>query len=445
MDDQLDEDDVELDVDVDDPLAMLEEVVEDHNTEIIARTSNPVASNRRRLCIALPLDEGLLQRLSIGRDEEQESEKELIDPPPPGVFSHGQVDTRDKMSLSRNFLDAIVESKANTPWLFEVSRVEGVTAPRVSLIHDDDDDDECYHQDCVVGEAIDFLSPINYAFLPTWMVKLLGLQPFDVVDVRLVIDLPTGLESSQSATSESDSCAKGVPTDKTTTPNANTAVNPDEGERNNWRKSVYHSVLNAEQLKWQSSVYTHVLNAENNRSTPKSGAYESPILAETSLSSPADALAPSYENAEQVEWQTSVYTHILNAENNRTTPQSDPDEESPLPAETALPSPPAPALAPSYENAVKLLLKAAHAYTIGGFNVEAGQAYQRADALYKDKLHNKVEASRCFVKANEFLKGSHPNETSKSNQLAVFLCGENEGDKSDVKERQYSDVMDENL
>ena len=36
----------------------------------------------------------------------------------------------------------------------------------------------------------------------------------------------------------------------------------EERERNEWMKSVYTSVLNAEQVKWRTSIYTCVLNAE---------------------------------------------------------------------------------------------------------------------------------------------------------------------------------------
>ncbi|KAL3797618.1 hypothetical protein ACHAW5_008484 [Stephanodiscus triporus] len=43
------------------------------------------------------------------------------------------------------------------------------------------------------------------------------------------------------------------------------AITPEERERNDWKKSVYASVMNAERLKWQTSIYTHVINAETTR------------------------------------------------------------------------------------------------------------------------------------------------------------------------------------
>ena len=78
------------------------------------------------------------------------------------------------------------------PWLFEVSRVDGVTSPRVQL-----PPDEFHHKSSAtlskaVGGALDFRSPNNYAFLPKWMFKSLGLRPRDVVDVRLVTNTPPG-------------------------------------------------------------------------------------------------------------------------------------------------------------------------------------------------------------------------------------------------------------
>jgi len=112
--------------------------------------------------------------------------------PPMGVFSHGHVDTGDKMSLSRNFWDAIAKSKAEVPWLFEVSRVNGVTSPRVILPTNEHHHPSSTNLSRAVGGALDFRSPNNYAFLPRWMFSALGLRPRDVVDVRLVTKTPPG-------------------------------------------------------------------------------------------------------------------------------------------------------------------------------------------------------------------------------------------------------------
>eukprot|EP00584_Thalassiosira_punctigera_P021269 CAMPEP_0172552730 /NCGR_PEP_ID=MMETSP1067-20121228/47160_1 /TAXON_ID=265564 ORGANISM="Thalassiosira punctigera, Strain Tpunct2005C2" /NCGR_SAMPLE_ID=MMETSP1067 /ASSEMBLY_ACC=CAM_ASM_000444 /LENGTH=317 /DNA_ID=CAMNT_0013340781 /DNA_START=41 /DNA_END=994 /DNA_ORIENTATION=+ len=153
-------------------IALLEQAVEDHNAEYVATSSNTVEAVSYRRCIVLPLDERF--------------------DPPMGVFSHGHVDTGDKMSLSRNFWDAIVNSKAEVPWLFEVSRVDGVTSPRVVVPTEEHSHPSAANLSRSVGGALDFRSPDNYAFLPRWMFAALGLRPRDVVDIRLATKTPPG-------------------------------------------------------------------------------------------------------------------------------------------------------------------------------------------------------------------------------------------------------------
>lgn len=70
----------------------------------------------------------------------------------------------------------------------QVSRVEGVTRERVEV-------SEKYaaaQLDKVVGGPMDFRAPANYCFLPWWMMRALGLQPRDVVDVKLITTIPPG-------------------------------------------------------------------------------------------------------------------------------------------------------------------------------------------------------------------------------------------------------------
>ena len=74
-------------------IALLEQSVEDHNAEYVATCSNPLDAICYRRCIVLPLEERLFN-------------------PPVGVFSRDHVDTGDKMSLNRNFWNAIIKSKA---------------------------------------------------------------------------------------------------------------------------------------------------------------------------------------------------------------------------------------------------------------------------------------------------------------------------------------------
>jgi hypothetical protein len=153
-------------------IALLEQAVEDHNAEYVATSANGIDAISYRRAIALPLDDRF--------------------DPPVGVFSHGHIYTGDKMSLPRNFWDAIMKSKAEVPWLFEVSRVDGVSSPRVAMPADEHHHASSATLSRAVGGALDFRSPNNYVFLPHWMFKALGLRPRDVVDVRLVQTTPPG-------------------------------------------------------------------------------------------------------------------------------------------------------------------------------------------------------------------------------------------------------------
>jgi hypothetical protein len=153
-------------------IALLEQAVEDHNAEYVATSASGVDAISYRRVIVLPLDDRF--------------------DPPVGVFSHGHIYTGDKMSLPRNFWDAITSSKAEVPWLFEVSRVDGVTAPRVELPADEHHHATSATLSRAVGGALDFRSPDNYAFLPPWMFKALGLRPRDVVDIKLTTTTPPG-------------------------------------------------------------------------------------------------------------------------------------------------------------------------------------------------------------------------------------------------------------
>jgi hypothetical protein len=80
-------------------LATLEQSVEDYNADWIATSNSAAAAVRHRRLICMPLDETKFD-------------------PPMGVFSHGHVQTGDKMSLPACFWQAIQLNKADVPWLF---------------------------------------------------------------------------------------------------------------------------------------------------------------------------------------------------------------------------------------------------------------------------------------------------------------------------------------
>ena len=73
-------------------LAMIEQGVEDFNAILVASASDAVTACSKRRLICLPLDERF--------------------DPPMGVFSHGHVQTGDKMSVPRVFWQAIQLSQA---------------------------------------------------------------------------------------------------------------------------------------------------------------------------------------------------------------------------------------------------------------------------------------------------------------------------------------------
>lgn len=70
--------------------------------------------------------------------------------------------------------------------------MDGVTSPRVVQPANEHHHASSSNLSRAVGGALDFRSPDNYAFLPAWMFKALGLRPRDVVDVRLVTTTPPG-------------------------------------------------------------------------------------------------------------------------------------------------------------------------------------------------------------------------------------------------------------
>ena len=92
------------------------------------------------------------------------------------------------MSLPRVFSQAVILNNVEVPYLFQVSRVEGVTKERVDV----PDNLAAEHLNEVVGATLDFRAPPNYIFLPWWMMRALGLQPLDIVDVKLITTVPPG-------------------------------------------------------------------------------------------------------------------------------------------------------------------------------------------------------------------------------------------------------------
>jgi hypothetical protein len=158
-------------------LALTEQQVEDHNARWVAASKDRAEATSKRRLICLPLDERF--------------------DPSMGMFSHGHVQTGDKISLPSCFMTTIKENKAEVPWLFKVSRIDGEGG--------EDTADERVDVDVVskglaaaanvkevVGGPLDCRAPSNYCFLPWWMMRALGLKPLDLVDVELITTVPPG-------------------------------------------------------------------------------------------------------------------------------------------------------------------------------------------------------------------------------------------------------------
>jgi Ubiquitin fusion degradation protein UFD1 len=153
-------------------LAALEQEVEDYNAIWVASANSRLEAVSKRRLICLPLDEKFN--------------------PPMGSFSHNHVQNGDKLSVPRNFWDAIQQGNVQVPWLFKVSRVEGVTNPMVEeeLIENELTPKQPLEE--VVGGPLDFRAPANYCFLPWWMMRAMRLHPLDIVDVKLITTVPAG-------------------------------------------------------------------------------------------------------------------------------------------------------------------------------------------------------------------------------------------------------------
>lgn len=161
-------------------LASIEQEVEDHNARWVAASKDRAEATSKRRLICLPLDERF--------------------DPPMGMFSHGHIQTGDKISLPSCFHTTIKENKAEVPWLFKVSRIDSeggeddglTTAARVDIdVVSKGFAGEANMRE-LVGGPLDFRAPANYCFMPWWMMRALGLKPLDIVDVQLVTTVPAG-------------------------------------------------------------------------------------------------------------------------------------------------------------------------------------------------------------------------------------------------------------
>eukprot|EP00538_Stauroneis_constricta_P001001 CAMPEP_0119570366 /NCGR_PEP_ID=MMETSP1352-20130426/43577_1 /TAXON_ID=265584 /ORGANISM="Stauroneis constricta, Strain CCMP1120" /LENGTH=313 /DNA_ID=CAMNT_0007620033 /DNA_START=126 /DNA_END=1067 /DNA_ORIENTATION=+ len=77
------------------------------------------------------------------------------------------------------------------------------------------------------------------------------------------------------------------------------------------------------------------------------------------------------------------------------------------------------------EDAAETYEKAANAYKVGGFNQEAGDAYTKAAEIYRDKLSNFNDASKCLNNAGSMYKKSSPADAIVAYRSAMSLYTDN--------------------
>lgn len=73
------------------------------------------------------------------------------------------------------------------------------------------------------------------------------------------------------------------------------------------------------------------------------------------------------------------------------------------------------------EEAAELFEKAANAFKVGGCHSDAGDSYSRAADIYRDKLNNMGEASKCMSNAGACYRKSDPKAAIEKYQSAVSL------------------------
>jgi len=165
-------------------LAQIEQQVEDYNAKWVATSKDAAQATSKRRLICLPLDDRF--------------------DPPMGMFSHGHLQTGDKISLPSCFLTTIKLNKAEVPWLFKVTRVEQHPQPQNQ---DGDGSSSSSRVDVdvvsqgyaalpniqeIVAGPLDCRAPSNYCFMPWWMMRALQLKPLDQVEIQLIKTIPPG-------------------------------------------------------------------------------------------------------------------------------------------------------------------------------------------------------------------------------------------------------------
>lgn len=97
---------------------------------------------------------------------------------------HCKVQYGDKCSLPGSIGRAIFEKPYEVPWLFEMTPVQRGSQSTEYLPSPGLPPTKLLQRAYI--SPLDFRAPENYIFLPQWLMKSMGLQPNDLVDVSFV-------------------------------------------------------------------------------------------------------------------------------------------------------------------------------------------------------------------------------------------------------------------
>ena len=101
----------------------------------------------------------------------------------------GKVQHGDKCSLPASIGRIIFGKPYEVPWLFEVTPVKTAETSEAAAVPTEASNTTTLSAKRlrkVYVSPLDFRSPENYIFMPSWAMESLGLRPFDLVDVSFV-------------------------------------------------------------------------------------------------------------------------------------------------------------------------------------------------------------------------------------------------------------------
>ncbi|VWU48882.1 ubiquitin fusion degradation protein 1 [Hepatocystis sp. ex Piliocolobus tephrosceles] len=108
-----------------------------------------------------------------------------------GTFCHDNIQYSDKASLPIFIYDILLSKYIEVPWNFVIEKVHIKKSSLYSKLNTPEINNFCKYQyinqlDRVFINVLDFKAKKNFIFLPTWVMKSLQLNCFDVVRLKFV-------------------------------------------------------------------------------------------------------------------------------------------------------------------------------------------------------------------------------------------------------------------